>query len=128
MNTNTLTRDQLAKSGTAEQQAQEIENLVVDRLLEGKNAREIAGELEKGGSSKEEAIRYVTAMEQYIKNSPEGRRQLAAKYSKRVLFGFFWVAAGVTATMVFEGWLFWGAILFGLWDILSGLVGWVKYH
>jgi len=109
-------------------QAKVMEEMVIERLLEGKSTQEIAGELVKGGWEKEAANQYVNAVEQNFKQSPEGRKRLAKKFSQKMLVGIFWVAGGITATMVFEGWIFWGAIVFGLWDILSGFVGWLKYN
>jgi hypothetical protein len=120
--------EQIAAPDNAGQQAQVMEEMVIGRLLEGKNTQEIIKELVKGGLSKEEATQYVNSTEQSFKESPEGRKRLAAKYSRKMLFGVLWVAGGITATMVFEGWIFWGAIVFGFWDILSGFFGWLKYN
>lgn len=105
-----------------------VHKMVVQRLVEGKNSKKIVKELVKGGWSQESATQYVTNTEQQFKQSPEGRQILASKNKRGMLYGVLWIAGGVIATMVIEGWFFWGATVFGLYDFFRSFFGWLKYR
>jgi len=113
-----------------EQQAtQVVPEMVVQRLVEGKNTKNIVKELVKGGWSKESATQFVISTEQQFKQSPEGRQVLASKHKRGMIYGLLWVAGGTIATVATEGqWLFWGAILFGMFDFFRSFFGWAKYR
>lgn len=76
------------------------------------------------------------AFDEY-KNSPEGREVLAASYARRMRCGLLWAIGGAAVTM----WTYleaasspsggtyifaWGAMLFGVVDYLTGLLGWLS--
>ena len=105
-----------------------VQEMVTQRFLEGKNKKKIVEELIQGGLAKESATQYVDNLELQFKQSPEGRQRLASNYTRHMLYGVLWIASGVIATMVIEGWFFWGAIVFGLYDFFKGFFGWLKYR
>lgn len=105
-----------------------VQEMVTQRLLEGKGKKNIVEELVKGGWTKESATQYVDNLELQFKQSPEGRQRLASNYKRHMLYGVLWIAGGVIATMVLEGWFFWGAIVWGAIDFFRGFFGWLKYR
>jgi hypothetical protein len=68
-------------------------------------------------------------------SSTEGKKDMAAAYSRKMLYGVLWVAGGIIATTMSmdaasDGgvyFIFWGAVVFGGWDILRGFVGWLEH-
>ena len=71
-------------------------------------------------------------------NSPENRQKLANAHARLILYGFLWAIGGTVATVWgYESassspgggtyFIFWGAIVFGIYDILKGVYGWIKY-
>ena len=105
-----------------------VQEMVTQRFLEGKDKKKIAKELIQGGWTKESATQYVDNLELRFKQSPEGRQRLASNYKRHMFYGVLWVAGGVIATVVIEGWFFWGAVVFGLYDFFRGFFGWLKYR
>jgi len=105
-----------------------VQEMVTQRLLEGKDKKKIVEELVKGGWTKESATQYFDNLELQFKQSPEGRQRLASNYKRHMLYGVLWVVGGVIATMVIEGWFFWGAVVFGAIDFFRGFFGWLKYR
>jgi len=62
--------------------------------------------------------------------------ELAEKYKKKMIFGFFWFIGGIIVTAVTYNaaasspsggryFIAWGAILFGFFDMVRGFFGWV---
>ncbi len=87
------------------------------------------------------AERLITEVEQAVveyKATPEGKRQMAAAYGRRMFIGLLW-AAGGTALTVWgyqsasssrgggRYFVFWGAIIFGVIEFFRGLFGWIRY-
>jgi len=68
-------------------------------------------------------------------SSPEGREEMRKAYSRRMFYGLLWTVGGIIATSVSYDssssggsyYIFYGAVIYGIWDILSGLYGWMKY-
>jgi hypothetical protein len=71
------------------------------------------------------------------KDSPEGKA-LASKYARHMLYGALWAIGGGIATAIGYSsasgspgggsyYVFWGAIIFGIYDFFKGLDGWSKY-
>lgn len=67
----------------------------------------------------------------------ESRETLAEKNRKRMIRGLLWTVAGILITAITysiasdEGgtyFICWGAVIFGLLDLLAGLVGWLRYR
>lgn len=110
-----------------QQASNAVQEMVTLRFLEGKDKKKIVEELVQGGWTKESATQYVFDLELQFKQSPEGRQRLASNYKRHMLYGVLWIAGGVIATMAFPGWIFWGAVVFGLYDFFKGLFGWLKY-
>jgi hypothetical protein len=87
----------------------------------------------------EEKIRHfykeISILAAEYKESPEGRKELASKFSKRILYGVLWAVGGTIATFVSMDaassggtyYVFYGAIIWGVIDIIRGIIGWVKY-
>jgi hypothetical protein len=109
------------------------------KFNEGKGKDKIVKDLVKKGWAKEAVIERVDSVEQAIeeyKRSPEGRRELASKYKRMMIFGLLWVVGGIVATVATyeaasEGgvyFIFWGAVIFGAIDFFRGLAGWLKYN
>jgi len=77
----------------------------------------------------------VTKLATQYEKSPEGRKELAAKASRQILYGFLWAAGGGIATYI--GYnsagmgdtylVFYGAIGWGVIDMFRGIAGWLKY-
>ena len=116
----------------------DVTESVRSKLNDGKSKKSIIKELVKKGWSEEPATQLVDSVERSIeeyKRSPEGRRELANKYRRHMIFGLLWVAGGTLATVATysaasEGgtyFIFWGAIVFGAIDFLYGLFRWVQY-
>lgn len=103
--------------------------MVVQRIVEGKNSKKIAEELVQAGWSEESATHYVSDTEQQFKQSPDGRQILASKHKRGMLYSMLWVGGGLALTALAQGFLiFWGAVVFGLYDFFKNLVGWLKYR
>lgn len=70
------------------------------------------------------------------KESPGERRIMARKYSDKMLIGLAFLVAGAFLTVVGYSvreacglyFIFWGAIVYGLYDFVRGLVGWLEYR
>jgi hypothetical protein len=78
----------------------------------------------------------ITAAAKEYKNSDEGRKTLAAQYARHMLYGVLWVVGGIIATVIGYSaasssggsyYVFWGAVVFGIYDFFKGLFGWIKY-
>lgn len=115
--------------GQAQGENAVVHQMVVQRVVEGKNSKKIADELVQAGWSEDSATQYVTDTEQQFRQSPDGRQILAGKHQRGMLFGMLWVGGGLALTAATGGFLiFWGAVIFGLYDFLKNLVGWLKYR
>jgi hypothetical protein len=81
---------------------------------------------------------HVQAAFQRYEDSPEVKAVLASKYARHMLYGALWAIGGGIATAI--GYssassssgggtyiVFWGAIVFGIYDFFKGLSGWSKY-
>jgi len=119
----------VASKGEEQQATKVVEEMVVQRFLEGKNTKVIVAELVKGGWSQESATQFVTSAEQQFKQSPEGRQRLASKYKRQMLYGVLWLIGGAILTGVTQGnFIFFGAIIWGMIDFFRGFFGWLKYR
>jgi hypothetical protein len=127
----------------AEQQGsfQEVFQAVVSDLAQGKKKTDVVRALAEEGWPDEEAIQLVDyagkAFSEY-KDSPEGRRVLAHRYSRHMLYGLLWTIGGTLVTAITYGsavsgsgsghyLIAWGAILFGIIDFFRGFCGWLRY-
>lgn len=129
---------------TEEQQQalDQISQVIASQLAEGKKKEKIVKGLVKQGLSSEIAnalvikveIALEQARQQYL-DSPEGRKKLANKHLRQMIFGVLWAVGGTLVTVFTYqaassgGYYFiaWGAIIFGIVDIFRGLFGWLKY-
>lgn len=70
--------------------------------------------------------------------SPQGRKVLASKNARLMGIGFLWAVGGAIVTAVSYSAasssptggryiVAWGAVLFGIFDIIRGFIGWMKY-
>ena len=127
------------KQNTTEQLTQ----YVAQSLAEGRDKGGLTKELVKQGWSKEMAAQFVGDIEQELKEraeeykrTPEGRQVMASKYKRHMLYGILWAAGGLAVTIAtYEaasegGWFIvaWGAIIFGIYDFVRGLVEWLRYR
>jgi hypothetical protein len=65
--------------------------------------------------------------------SLEHRKEFADAYFRKMMFGLLWAGGGTLVTVWSMtngrgGILFWGAIIFGIYDFFKGLNGWLKYR
>jgi hypothetical protein len=111
---------------------------VAEELAKGTSKQEVVRTLVKQGHGEYDAIQFVdhvdTALSQY-RQSPEGRRIMAGKYARHMLFGALWAIGGTIVTL----WTYnaagpgetyviaWGAIGFGAIDFLWGFFNWLRY-
>lgn len=63
----------------------------------------------------------------------EQRAEVCAHYQKHMLYGFLWAAGGTIVTVATMssgrgGVIFWGAIVFGIFDFFKGLNGYLTYR
>ena len=63
----------------------------------------------------------------------EQRKELADAYFRHMIYGILWTVGGTVVTLLTlssgrGGIVFWGAIIFGIYDFFKGLVGWLKYR
>jgi len=131
------------KSAEEQKVIEELSEAVAYKLAGGENKEKIVKELMKQGWPKESAVRFVDRIEQDLKqyveqykNSPEGRRVMASKYKRHMLYGALWAVGGTLVTAVTYiaasgGGMFiiaWGAIVFGIIEFFVGLFGWLKYN
>jgi hypothetical protein len=89
--------------------------------------------LAKQGSPESAAPQSVDNLD---RDSPEGRKVLAGKNARRMIYGFLWAVGGTVVTVAtYEAAsagetyvVAWGAILVGIIEIFRGLFGWIKYR
>jgi hypothetical protein len=114
-------------------------NSVVQQLAQGKRPARIIKDLEKQGLSNENATALVSQGQQTLQvylQSPEGRQAMVAKYKRAMLSGVLWAVGGIIVTIVTyqlasSGGTYviaWGAVIFGIYDFVRGLIGWLKYR
>jgi len=114
-----------------------IEN--IGKLIgQGMKEEKIVSSFSKQGVPEEKVRNFyneITKLAAEYKESPEGRKQLASQFSRRILYGVLWAVGGTIATVVSMNsassggryYIFWGAIIWGVIDIIRGIVGWSKY-
>lgn len=69
------------------------------------------------------------------KNSPEYKDEMSQKHIAQMVSGVLWAGGGIIITLVTYSAasgggsyvITWGAVLFGIYDFLRGLFGWLKY-
>lgn len=107
-------------------------------INDGDNKDDIIKNLVNQGIMKSQAELLFNKTVDLIKeyeSSPKWREDMRKGYSRRIFYGLLWAVGGIIATSVgYESassggsyYIFYGAIIYGIWDILSGLYGWVKY-
>jgi len=62
----------------------------------------------------------------------EQRKDLADGFFQHMIYGILWCVGGVvltlfTLSMGRVGIVFWGAIVYGIYDFFKGLGGWMKF-
>ncbi len=117
---------------------QEMVAGVIKELSAGKQPARIIKEMEKQGWTKDMAAALVAQAQQTIKTyqeSPEGRKVMAARYKRTMLAGVLWAVGGIVVTAVTYDMasrgggtyvVAWGAVIFGIYDFVRGLIGWLK--
>ncbi len=117
---------------------QEMVATVTKELAAGKQPAQIIKGLEKQGWPKDAATAMVAQAQQAIaayQQSPEGRQVMAAKYKKMMLVGIGFAVVGVIITVATYSaasrsggtyFVWWGAVVFGIYDFIRGLAGWLK--
>lgn len=102
-------------------------DLVAKNLVSGVKAAEIVAILGRGGWSRDDAVDLVYKVECEVRSA----RRYAAK--RRMWIGAAWCAGGILITvfvvpMAMKGgflYLPYGAIIYGAFDVIRGLVEWV---
>ncbi|MCK4642384.1 hypothetical protein KAU32_01980 [bacterium] len=111
---------------------------VVEQLEKKKKKRRIVKFLMKRGIEESEAFPFVEQTERLLieyKSSPEYLKEMVKKNSKKIITGIIWAVLGTAVTVITyvgssEGGTYvvaWGAVLFGVIDIIAGLIGKTKY-
>ena len=114
----------------------ELSEAVASEIAEGKSKEIIVRELVKQDWPEDAATQFVNNIEQAIndyKESPEGRKVLADKYARHMIYGILWAVGGTVVTVATYtaasngGTYFvaWGAIVFGIIDFFRGWYGWI---
>jgi len=78
------------------------------------------------------------AIQEY-ESSPEGKKDFSKKYRNMMVAGVLWTVGGAIATIIGYStaadnpsggsyYVFWGAVVFGIFDFIRGLFGWMKYQ
>ncbi len=118
---------------------EDLNEAVAASLVQGTGKDKIVKELVKQGWNADEAADYVNAVEQSVndyKNSPEGRKVIAGKYKRHMIWGLVWAVGGTIVTAATYSAasekgghyvIAWGAILFGVVDFFRGLFGWMNH-
>lgn len=128
------------EQGAVEQVSQYVGNSLTAR----KDKWVITKELMKQGWREKTAYRFVSNIEAELKRgfeeyvrTPSGREAMASVGKRRMLHGILWAAGGGAVTAgsyyaaAYEGGLViltWGAIIFGIYDFVRGLIEWLKYR
>ena len=111
---------------------------VVERLEKKKKKKSIVKFLMKRGIEESEAFPFVEETERLLieyKSSPEYLKEMVKKNSKKIITGIIWAVLGTAVTVITyvntsEGGTYvfaWGAVLFGVIDMIAGLAGKAKY-
>lgn len=123
------------KKATVEQLA----IIVVQWLVQGVKQKNIIKNLVKQGVPSEFATELAEkvklAVDDY-KKTPEGAKVLSRKYRNQAIAGFVWFVIGLAITIgTFSAAsgggtyvIAYGAIVWGIFGLIYGLIGWVKYR
>ena len=104
---------------------------IAQDLANGESAQKVTEGLTKGGLSRDQAAKLVDVVVQARhrhENSAEGRAQKRSQGVTRMTQGACWGAGGVAVTLMSMGSgggrVFFGAVIYGVYLFLSGLVLW----
>jgi hypothetical protein len=112
--------------------------LLQNNLPEGRGKEAIIWQLTSENWPERSAVRFVNSVEQSIarkKNAQGDQTALADKHKKRMFRGLAWTTVGIIITSFSYSVdspnggtyvIWWGAIFYGLYDFLKGLVGWLR--
>jgi hypothetical protein len=118
----------------------DIFRVVSNQLAAGKSKASIVKKMVKQQIPEEVAAGIVDQVQRAIseyETSPEGRRAYAKMHARHMVYGALWVVGGTAVTLITYGAassgggtyiVAWGAILYGLFDFIRGLIGWNKYR
>lgn len=124
-NVNVITEDNLIEA-------------IGELIGEDTNEEKIVRKFVKQGIPEEKVRNFyneITKLAAQYEESPEGRKEMAASYSRKIIYGILWAVGGIIATSVsMESagygdtyYVFYGAIIWGVIDIVRGIAGWIKY-
>lgn len=118
------------------------EDSLLERIGEligaGSSEHKIIKQFKKQGIPENEIQEGYVEVQKAIKEyreSPEGKKEISKQYSKKILYSAFWIVGGLLATYISmqaasDGgtyFLFWGAVVFGVIDLIRGIAGYAKY-
>jgi hypothetical protein len=116
-------------SVVAEQVFQEASAHVEKALSDGQAPNRILQEFVNRGWPHEQAADLVASVQLKL------REARVSGYKRRMRNGILWAIGGVIVTAwtyVFapdgKYFVFWGAVIYGIFDFFSGLIGWLKYR
>jgi hypothetical protein len=109
-----------------------------EMIGDGSSEEKIVKSLTKQGVPEDKVRGYhseITRLAAEYETSPEGREELRKKASNRILYGFLWLLGGIIATSVsYESAsgggtysVFYGAIIWGVIDMIRGIIGVSQY-
>jgi hypothetical protein len=102
---------------TSQPVTQEIYNYAANLLIHGnKNAHEVKKAIMERGYDAATAESVVLELDQQIRKAKKDRA------GKDILYGSLWCVGGTIATLANIGFIFWGAIVFGLIQLIKGIV------
>ena len=123
----------LAAPGAAERHSMaEVTARVEQGLRRGEPSTEIVAQLVEWGWPEVTAQNFVQARQRQLatrRSAPQPATQQPAAYLRQMLSGLAWFIGGAALTWLglrssSGGFIFFGAILFGLYQFISGLLGW----
>ncbi len=95
---------------------EEVNKYTENLFLRGKNTEQVTEELREHGLD-EQTIQTV------LSNVGESLAELKrAKANKDIIYGACWCLAGVVLTATIQGYIFWGAIVFGAIRFFRGVI------
>ncbi|APV45006.1 zinc-ribbon domain-containing protein [Dehalogenimonas formicexedens] len=111
---------------------------ILQLILNGRDDKSLVKEFKNKGIPEELVRQYLAVAHSIIeeyKNTPEYAQAMVKASIKKMITGALWaIGGGIVTALTYSSAgdggtyvVFWGAIIFGIYDILRGLFGWIKY-
>jgi hypothetical protein len=119
----------------------ELSSLVADELARGQSREDVVTLLVRRGWPEVSARHFVENKAQKLPTQRESSREstvTAEMYRRKMIRGLIWTVVGVILTAVMYRassstgssmyFIWWGTVLFGLVDFVTGLIGWLSHR